>query len=320
MTRRLAAYDSPETIQYLPARRRGDRARAVRPRGVGVAQGWLEWTRRLPARRAGRPRPLPARARAPLCSVQRDRAVPLPAGDLHGALRLPRVRRRARARGVDRRARSSSRAAYTSLRGSEPESDSPRSQNKPVMSRSAVARNGCEQVLVGRVLRAAGVRVRHPHRGQPERLGEHVVGQRAAEVRQDRRLSPPRCARSMPQPSAPTDAPGSRRRRAEDSPSRAGVDAHRAESVARRGAGAAPERCPRDRRPRRSAAGNAPSARAGIAFTGRSRVAGDEGEHLEAAPAEDSLGRREARFAPFGSIAGLRLTRPSITRASTPAH
>ena len=49
-----------------------------------------------------------------------------------------------------------------------------------------------QQVLVGRMLRAAGVAVRHPHRGQPQALREHVVGQRAAQVRQQHRLAPGR--------------------------------------------------------------------------------------------------------------------------------
>src|SRR5688500_7167425 len=48
-------------------------------------------------------RPLPARACAPVCSRHGARALPLPAGDLHGDLRLPRLRRRARACGVERR-------------------------------------------------------------------------------------------------------------------------------------------------------------------------------------------------------------------------
>src|SRR5206468_6842755 len=47
--------------------------------------------------------PLPPRPRAPLRFGQRDRALPLSAGDLHGALRLSRVRRCARRRGVGRR-------------------------------------------------------------------------------------------------------------------------------------------------------------------------------------------------------------------------
>src|SRR5205085_293284 len=42
-------------------------------------------------------------------------------------------------------------------------------------------------MLVRRMLRAAGIRVRHPNRRQTERIGEHVIGQRAAEIRQHRR-------------------------------------------------------------------------------------------------------------------------------------
>src|SRR5271170_7113058 len=39
-----------------------------------------------------------------------------------------------------------------------------------------------QDVLVGRMLRAAGIGMRHPDRRQPERVGEHLVGQRAAEI------------------------------------------------------------------------------------------------------------------------------------------
>ena len=95
MTRRLAAYDSPETIQYLPAVGAAIVLAPVRHRRLGDARRLARVDRRLPARRARRPRPLPARPRAPLRSRLGDRAVPLPAGDLHGAVRLPGVRRRA---------------------------------------------------------------------------------------------------------------------------------------------------------------------------------------------------------------------------------
>ena len=44
-----------------------------------------------------------------------------------------------------------------------------------------------QHVLVGRVLRARRVRMRHPHRGQAQDPGKHVVGQRAAKVGQQRR-------------------------------------------------------------------------------------------------------------------------------------
>src|SRR5260370_16831707 len=59
--------------------------------------------RGLPDGRAGRARPLPARARAPLRAGHSISAVPVSAGVLHGALRLPRLRRRPWRRGVDRR-------------------------------------------------------------------------------------------------------------------------------------------------------------------------------------------------------------------------
>src|SRR5436305_14890017 len=51
-----------------------------------------------------------------------------------------------------------------------------------------------QDVLVGRMLRTGGIGVRHPDRRQTERIGEHVIGQRAAEIRQHRR--PP--ARGLP--------------------------------------------------------------------------------------------------------------------------
>ena len=44
------------------------------------------------------------------------------------------------------------------------------------------------QVLVGSVLRARRVAVRHPHGGQAQDVGEHVVGQAAAQVGQQGRL------------------------------------------------------------------------------------------------------------------------------------
>src|SRR4051812_47930508 len=57
---------------------------------------------RLPDGRVRRDRPLPPRARAPLCVHHRHRAISLSAGHLHGALRLRRFRRRARRAGVGR--------------------------------------------------------------------------------------------------------------------------------------------------------------------------------------------------------------------------
>src|ERR1700761_7252841 len=44
-----------------------------------------------------------------------------------------------------------------------------------------------QNVFVGRVLRAAGIGVRHPHRRQLENIGKDIVGQRTAEVWQYRR-------------------------------------------------------------------------------------------------------------------------------------
>src|SRR5438270_12662454 len=44
-----------------------------------------------------------------------------------------------------------------------------------------------ENVLVGRMLRTAGIGVRYPDRRERQRVGEHIVGQRAAEIRQHRR-------------------------------------------------------------------------------------------------------------------------------------
>ena len=44
-----------------------------------------------------------------------------------------------------------------------------------------------QNVFVGRMLGAAGIGMRHPDRRQTQRLGEHIVRQRAAEIRQHRR-------------------------------------------------------------------------------------------------------------------------------------
>src|SRR5712692_3982569 len=59
--------------------------------------------RRLPAWRFWRPRPLPSGARPSLRARDRARALPVPAGDLHGDFRLPGVRRRALGPRLDRR-------------------------------------------------------------------------------------------------------------------------------------------------------------------------------------------------------------------------
>jgi len=73
----------------------------------------------------------------------------------------------------------------------------------PVITR-ALAQHSGGRLLVRRVLRAPRIRVRHPHRAQPEHVGEDVVRQRAAEVRQQRGFLP-LCARSSRRPTAPTD-------------------------------------------------------------------------------------------------------------------
>src|SRR6202165_5623835 len=43
-----------------------------------------------------------------------------------------------------------------------------------------------QNMLIGRMLGAARIGVRHPHRGQAERIGKYVVRQRAAEIWQNR--------------------------------------------------------------------------------------------------------------------------------------
>ena len=55
-----------------------------------------------------------------------------------------------------------------------------------------LAHDRCQQVFVRRVLRAAGIGVRHPDRGQAEHIGEAVIGQRAAEIGKDGRRPPGR--------------------------------------------------------------------------------------------------------------------------------
>ena len=68
-----------------------------------------------------------------------------------------------------------------------------------------------QHVLVGRVLRASGIGMRHPDRAQAEHVGEGVVGQRSAEIGDDGRARARSCARSSAPPSRPRDPSGSSR-------------------------------------------------------------------------------------------------------------
>ncbi len=72
--------------------------------------------------------------------------------------------------------------------GSAGVSPEPRSQYSPAITDKPSRSNLRRQMLVGRVLRAAGIGMRHPDRAQSQHVGEDVVGQRTAEVRQQRRL------------------------------------------------------------------------------------------------------------------------------------
>ncbi len=56
------------------------------------------------------------------------------------------------------------------------------------MMRQPLARDRHRQMFVRRVLRAAGIGMRHPDRAQAQHVGEDVVRQRAAQIGQDRRL------------------------------------------------------------------------------------------------------------------------------------
>src|SRR3546814_2104737 len=54
--------------------------------------------------------------------------------------------------------------------------------------REALTHHWQQYMLVRGMLRAGCIRMRHPHRGQAQRIGEYVVGQRAAEIGQQRRF------------------------------------------------------------------------------------------------------------------------------------
>ena len=64
---------------------------------------------------------------------------------------------------------------------------SPRSQNRPAIRPRPSARDRRQQMLVRRVLRTAGIGMRHPDRFQLQHVGENIVRQRAAEIGQDGR-------------------------------------------------------------------------------------------------------------------------------------
>src|SRR5258708_12674111 len=57
-------------------------------------------------------------------------------------------------------------------------------------------------MLVRRVLRTSGIRVRDPDRAQAEHVGKGVVGQRSAEIRKNRRRAP---GRALDRTSGETD-------------------------------------------------------------------------------------------------------------------
>src|SRR6516164_1854181 len=60
-----------------------------------------------------------------------------------------------------------------------------------------------KNMFIGRVLGAAGIGVGDPHRRQTKDVGKDVIGQRAAEIRQDRRRLPRRLADRIRRPVDP---------------------------------------------------------------------------------------------------------------------
>src|SRR5688572_569475 len=150
-------------------------------------------------------------------------------------------------------------------------------------------------MLIGRVLRAGRIGVRDPYGGQAQRVGEDFVRQRAAEVWKDRGLLAGGALDRADGPFYPRriwiEARG-----VKDGVAR-GLELHVGEAVA-------VEMAPQRREDVVRVDADHVAQLAGRARARRDRVhrtlgvAGDEGEHLEAAPAEDALGRRQAGFAP----------------------
>ena len=152
-------------------------------------------------------------------------------------------------------------------------------ENPVIIARPSRA-TGRQQVLVRRVLRARRIRVRHPDGRQAEHVGEAVVGQRSAEVGQDRRRRARSSRRSTPRRAAPTDASGSRRV--------ACIIVHARRRRPRRCANPCASRCARSAGTKR--AGSQPTTKRSCSVRRRARrdrvdrmlgIAGHERQHFE---------------------------------------
>src|SRR6266542_3479123 len=158
-----------------------------------------------------------------------------------------------------------------------------------------LARDRREQVLVGRVLRASGIRVRDPDRAQTEHVGEAVVRQRSAETGQNGRRAPGGVLDRMSDEADPRIVWIEPARLKKSASAAAHLDLREAvavEMAAQRRNDvvyAGPDDITQ-------LAVGARLARNGVnRMLRRSR---DKGQHLEAVPGEDALGRAEIRFAP----------------------
>ena len=192
---------------------------------------------------------------------------------------------------------------------------SPRSQNSPVMIARPSRATWASRCSSGACCEHAGIGVRHPDRRQTRARRR---SSRWAASRRGWAGSPGArrwCARSTPPPSAPRGGRDRAAWRAISSSSRL-PHLHPARSRARSrcvriaGTNVAPVAADDE------AHLQCALARGGIALTGLVGVAGAKREHLERVPAEDALGRRQARLAPVGVDRGpVRLAAARCRRA-----
>src|SRR5215471_11311270 len=151
-------------------------------------------------------------------------------------------------------------------------------------------------MLVRRVLRTSGIRVRDPDRAQAEHVGKGVVGQRSAEIGKNRRRAPGRAL----------DRTGG-----EINPRILRIEPAGAENAALAAAhldfleAVAVEVAAQRRndvvhvRPHHVTQLAMGAGMAGNGVDWTIRGAGGEGQHLEAVPGEYALSRRELRFSPI---------------------
>src|SRR5438034_2011382 len=149
-----------------------------------------------------------------------------------------------------------------------------------------------KQMLVRRVLRTSGIRVRDPDRAQAEHVGKGVVGQRSAEIGKNRGRA---SGRALDRTGGETDPRILRIESAgAENAALAAVHLDLNEAVA---VEVAAQRR-NDVVHVRSHHVTQLTMGAGMARNGVDRTlrrAGGEGQHLEAVPAEDAFGRRELR-------------------------